>query len=245
MAGIKVVLVEDDWIISKELSYSLADFGFEVLATFDTGEEAVKQIPVLAPDIVLIDIDLSGEMTGIDVGEKLKHQFNIPFIFLTALADPATIDKAKLVDPYAYLVKPVNPDSLYSTIELTLHQALRQKPEVPAAIPFKENLSMDDGIFIKQNKRMEKVMLHDILFVEAHDIYAMVHTADSKNLLNSSLKVIEEKFPASKFIRVHRSYIVNLDHVSAIEENDILIQEIRIPIGKTHRENLMSRISLL
>ena len=88
-------------------------------------------------------------------------------------------------------------------------------------------------------------MLHDILWVEAHDIYAMIFTLAGKYLLNSSLKVIEEKFPSSKFIRVHRSYIINLDKVNAIEENDLIINDHPIPVGKTYRDTLMKRLSFL
>lgn len=245
MAGIKVVLVEDDWIIAKEISCSLADLGFDVLETFDTGEEALKQIPGMKPDIVLLDIDLAGELTGIDVARKLKHDYHLPFIFLTALADVITIEKAKLVDPHAYLVKPVNVESIYSTIQITLHNTAKKNHNVAEPVPFKENLTMEDGIFVKSNKRLEKIMLRDVLWVEASDIYAMVYTANAKFLLNSSLKMIEDKFPAAGFIRVHRSYLVNLEKVEAIEENDLLLNNIKIPIGKTHRDLLMKRLSFL
>lgn len=245
MPGIKIVLVEDDWIIAKEISYSLQDLGFDVAQTFDTGEEALSKIKEISPDIVLLDIHLAGTLTGIDVGKKLKEEHNIPFIFLTALADTQTIEKAKLVDPYAYLVKPVSAQSLYSTIEITLHNASRKKIDSPALPPMLENLTIDDGIFVKANKRLEKIMLRDILWVEAHDIYAMIFTVTAKYLLNSSLKVIEEKFPAAKFVRVHRSYIINLDKVDAIEESDLIINKQPIPVGKTYRENLMKRLSFL
>ena len=245
MPGIKILLVEDDWIIAKEISYLLQDLGFEVAGSFDNGEEALTKIKEIKPDIVLLDIHLAGIITGIDVGRQLKHEHNIPFIFLTALADTETIEKAKLVEPYAYLVKPVNPESLYSTIEITLHNASRKKADAPRLPPLLDNFTIDDGIFVKANKRLEKIMLREILWVEAHDIYSMIITAAGKYLLNSSLKTVEEKFPSLKFIRVHRSYIINLDKVNAIEENDLLINDHPIPIGKTYRDNLMKRLSFL
>jgi DNA-binding LytR/AlgR family response regulator len=245
MAGIKVMLVEDDWIISKEISYSLHDLGFDVAGTCDNGEEALRQIKVVKPDIVLLDIDLSTEMTGIDVAKKLKQENSVPFIFLTALADPGTIEKAKVAEPYAYLVKPVNSESLYSTIEITLHNFSRRHEPLPTAIPLQENLTMDDGIFVKANKRLEKILLRDVLLVEAYDIYAMIFTATNKHLLNSSLKVVEDKFPSSRFARVHRSYIVNIDKIEAIEENDLIINDKRIPVGKTYKDDLMRRLSFL
>ncbi len=242
MAGIKILLVEDDWIIAKEIAYSLQDFGFEVVGSYESGEEALQQIKTSTPDIVLLDIGLSGELSGIDVAQKLKEN-KIPFIFLTALADAATINKAKLSEPYAYLVKPVNPELLYATIEITLHNASQRKAE--STPPLKEGLTIDESIFVKAKNRLVKLFLKDILWIEASDIYALLCTADGKYLLTSSLKAIEEKFPASKFIRVHRSFIVNLEKIDAIEEDDIIIGETRIPIGKTYRDKLMMRLSFL
>jgi DNA-binding LytR/AlgR family response regulator len=245
MAGIKVMLVEDDWIISKEISYTLHDLGFDVVGTCDNGEEALQQIKITKPDIVLLDIHLASEMTGIDVAKQLKQENSVPFIFLTALADSLTIEKAKVAEPYAYLVKPVNRESLYSAIEITLHNASQRNVPISPLIPFQENLTIDDGIFVKANKRLEKIFLRDVLLVEAYDIYSMIFTINSKHLLNSSLKVVEDKFPSSHFIRVHRSFIVNIDKIEAIEENDLIIKDVRIPVGKTYKEDLMKRLSFL
>jgi DNA-binding LytR/AlgR family response regulator len=104
---------------------------------------------------------------------------------------------------------------------------------------------MQDGIFIKNKKRLEKVMLADILWVEAYDIYAMIKTPAGQHLLSHSLKAVEEKFPSTHFIRVHRSYLVNKEKIHAIEENELIIDTTRIPIGKTYREELMKRLSFL
>lgn len=240
MPGIRIVLVEDDWIIAKEIVYSLQDMGFEVMGTYDTGEEGLTQIIKHQPDLVLLDIDLSGELSGIDVAKRLKEETSIPFIFLTALADSNTIKQAKVVEPYAYLVKPVKPESLYSTIEITLYNAEHRKDA-----PGQQANIRGNSIFVKGKNRLEKVLLKDILWIEASDIYALICTAAGKHLLNTSLKTVEEKLSSSQFIRVHRSYIVNLDKVEALEEDDLIIGSNKIPIGKTYREKLMSRISFL
>ncbi|MBC7888753.1 MAG: LytTR family transcriptional regulator DNA-binding domain-containing protein [Ferruginibacter sp.] len=245
MPGIKVLLVEDDWIIAKEISCSLQDFGFELLGPYESGEEALANIAAIKPDIVLLDIGLAGDLTGIETAQHIKKAFPVPCIFLTALADMATIDKAKLAEPYAYLVKPVSTETLYSTIEITLHNASLKQPELPAIPPLKEGLTIEDGIFVKSNKRLEKILLKNILWIEAYDIYAMIHTATGKYLLNHSLKIVEEKFPQQKFVRVHRSYIVNTDQIEAIEENDLIIHNTPIPVGKTYRDKLMDRLSFL
>ena len=94
MQSVKILIAKDDWIIAKEVSLTLHDLGFEVISTFDTGEELLQKLPTLKSDLVLLDIDLAGTLTGIDLAEKLKPQ-GIPFIFLTAMADIKTIEKAK------------------------------------------------------------------------------------------------------------------------------------------------------
>lgn len=247
MPGIRVFLVEDDWIIAKEISLNLQDLGFEVTGVADNGEEAYKQIREQKPDIALLDIGLSGEMTGIDLAELLRRDGETPYIFLTALADLTTIEKAKLVDPFAYLVKPTTVETLYSTIEITLHHAARLKKEQTAPPPpvLRENMAYSEGIFVKNRKRLEKILLRDILWVEAYDIYAQIKTSSAHYLLGHSLKAVEERFPPAHFMRVHRSYIVNLEKIQAIEEQELIIDGLRIPVGKTYRDALMKKLSIL
>ena len=100
-------------------------------------------------------------------------------------------------------------------------------------------------IFVKNKKRLEKVQLSDVLYIEAVDVYAMMFTVHGKFLLSNSLKSVEEKFPASHFMRVHRSFIVNTHKIEAIEENDLMLAGRAIPIGKTFREPVMSRLQVL
>lgn len=246
MAGIKILLVEDDWIIAKEISLSLQDMGFEPVATIDSGEEALRQLPLLQPDLVLLDIGLSGEMNGIETARHIRDRFKLPYIFLTALADQATLDSAKLTQPFAYLVKPVSAESLYSAIEITMHNAgQRRDADITPADHLPVALQYGDGIFVKTKKRLEKVWLKDVLYVEAIDVYAMLYTATGKYLLGSSLKAVEEKFPAKDFMRVHRSFIVNMHCIEAVEEHDLLIQGRAIPVGKTYREAVMNRLQIL
>ena len=245
MPGIKVLLVEDDWIIAKEISYTLNDLGFEVAGSFDNAEEALKFCKQQPPDLVMLDIDLSGEMTGIDLATILKKEGKIPFIFLTALANPDTIQKAKLAEPYAYLVKPASPDTLFSTIEITLHNATRRVQSLTEISAVnKDDLSYSDFIFVKNKRRLEKVLLKDILWIEAYDIYVQVKTAQHQFLLSHSLKAIEDKFPVSDFLRTHRSYLVNKHHIEAIEENCIVIIGQQIPVGKTYRDALMKKLTV-
>jgi DNA-binding LytR/AlgR family response regulator len=245
MQSVRILIAEDDWIIAKEVSLTLQDLGFDVIGTFDTGEELLQKLPTLKPDLILLDIDLAGTMTGIDIAEKLKPQ-GIPFIFLTAMADIKTIEKAKQTAPYAYLVKPVRAENLLSTIEISLYNFHRQKSDnLPVISPQSNAFSINDSIFVKSKKRLEKIKILDILWIEAEDIYAIIITKTGKFILSQPLKNIEERLPSEYFMRVHRSYIVQLEKIQAIEENDLIIEGKHIAIGKTFKEKLMGRLAFL
>jgi DNA-binding LytR/AlgR family response regulator len=248
MAGIRILMVEDDWIIAKEMALNLNDMGFETVGTFESGEEALQQIPELKPDLILVDIGLAGEWTGIETAQQIKDLYGLPFIFLTALADAETIKEAKITQPYAYLVKPVRSENLYSAIEITMHNARAQaspNAEKESIDPIDANLDYESNIFVKSRRRHQKIAIKDIWYVEAYDIYAQLATPTGSFLISQSLKVVEERFPSSHFMRVHRSYLVNLSMIEAIEENELIIGTKKIPIGKTYREALMKRLQFM
>lgn len=247
MKDARIFIVEDDYVVAKNLSFLLENLGYQVQGIAETGEEGLLQIKKEKPDLVILDIDLAGALNGIDVGRKLKEQFGIPFIYITAHADGQTMTEALPTDPWAYLAKPFNENTLRSSIELALYKIFQQK-HPPAALEADrrdKTYTMEDAIFIKSKNRLVKVALSDILFVEANDIYANVYTRESKYLVNYTLKAIAEKFPEKNFLRVHRSYLVNRHKVEAIEYNDLLLNGHRIPVGKTYREDLMRYFDIM
>lgn len=123
MAEMKsIFIVEDDVITATELKSKLQSMGYVVAGTAGSGEEAVTKILNSKPDLVLMDIHLKGRMNGIDVSQKVKEIDEIPIIFLTAYSDSDTLEKAKLIQPSAYLIKPFDSDELYTTIEISYHR---------------------------------------------------------------------------------------------------------------------------
>lgn len=119
---VEIYVVEDDPLISLDIKQALTDFGYEVVGTSDTAEEAIKNIPSVKPDFVLMDIGLKGKMDGIEAASNLSGTFPVPVVFLTGLTDEATLQRAKLTLPYGYLIKPFDPSELRSAIELALYR---------------------------------------------------------------------------------------------------------------------------
>ena len=123
MDCIRVLVVEDEYIVGEDLRGALQDLGYQVSILVTSGEEAIKRAGEERPDIILMDIVLTGEIDGIGAADEIRNRFNIPVIFLTAYTDKKTIDQAKRIYPFEYLIKPFEPRELHSTIEIVLNKA--------------------------------------------------------------------------------------------------------------------------
>ncbi|MEK7433112.1 MAG: EAL domain-containing protein [Cyanobacteriota bacterium] len=117
-----ILIVEDESIVAKDIEFSVKSFGYNVCAISHTGEDAIKKLYELKPDMVLLDIMLKGHITGIDVAEKIKDNFDIPIIFITAYKDKEIIDRANLLNPAGYIFKPFETKDLQINIELAIYK---------------------------------------------------------------------------------------------------------------------------
>ena len=122
MSKINVLVVEDESIVAKDIQQSLKKLGYNVLGICSTGEDAVKSAQDLSPNIVLMDIMLKGEMNGIEAAALIRKSNNIPVIFLTAYADESTLDKAKVSEPFGYIIKPFKEIDLHTSIEMAIYK---------------------------------------------------------------------------------------------------------------------------
>lgn len=128
----QVLIVEDEAIVAESIASKLRRYGYEVIDTLPTGEEAVEKAGKTRPDVILMDIHLAGKMDGIQAADRISGQYHIPVIFLTAYADEQTIARAKEAGPFGYLVKPFRERDLYVTIEMARERS-RLEAELEAA----------------------------------------------------------------------------------------------------------------
>ncbi len=120
MAKARVLVVEDEGIVARDIAMTLKSLGYAVPAITSSGEEAVKQAGEVHPDLVLMDIRLKGDMDGIQAAEEIRTRFSIPVVYLTAYADNNTLQRAKITEPYGYILKPFQERELYTSIEIAL-----------------------------------------------------------------------------------------------------------------------------
>ena len=370
------MIVEDEIIVAKDIQHILKKLGYEAFDPFANGKKALDSIEKLNPDLILLDINLkSSEIDGIQVAEQIYQNYQIPFIFLTAFSDKSTLERAKLTEPYGYIIKPFEEDDIRTAIEIahykytkdleiqnkgnrfamaldsldvaviitdanekvifmnkmaeTLTGSLKQevlgkdiglamkncsqdtrdviktlahtvvgsvqKKENDSEIAisngvtehkvnvntfpiltvnnkingcafvltspgrkdsvqetsadknlfnFLENIYANNSFFVKKDSRFVKVNFQDILWIEALDNYVIIKTVSKEQfILHSSMKDIEAKLPQLNFARVHRSYIVQLEKIAALEENACIVDGNRIPIGKSYKEVFMARLN--
>ena len=248
---IKILIVEDNVIIADDMQSMLEEIGYEIVDNVIVYEQAVEVLKTQQVDLVLIDIILASDKTGIDLGKHIREHYDIPFIFVTSNSDRATVENAKTVKPNGYLVKPFEQQDLYTSIEIALSNFIYGKQNVSNGIPKDEinedvpmsNSILKDSIFVKKQHLYYRIQFEDIQFIKADNVYLEVNTVDKKFLVRSPLKDYLEKLPQNKFYRAHKSYIVNVDHIDAINSKDIMINDTLIPISKDFKELIISAMN--
>lgn len=127
MEDIKILVVEDESIIALNIKKKLKSFGYTVPAIVSTAEDAIKMTEITFPDLILMDVMLKGEMDGVRAIEEIRKKFDIPVIYLTAYSDDEVLERAKLTQPYGYIVKPFKANDLRTNIEIALYRHKMEK----------------------------------------------------------------------------------------------------------------------
>ncbi len=209
MAGESIIIIEDEGLVALALKQCLTLLGYHVLAVAATGEEAIRQTSAERPDLVLMDIRLKGDTDGIDLAYWIRQTFRIPVVFLTAHSDEKTLERAKKAEPFGYIIKPFDENSLRSNIEMALYKAsaevqlLRAKNKLSAILH-----SLQEGIILcsregkidylnsaaarivgispHQAKHRNIIELVNIFNFDTHEKYALplAEVVSSKNPVN-------------------------------------------------------------
>lgn len=252
MPKISVLVVEDESIVSKDIQHSLKKLGYSVVGAASTGEKAIDLALSANPDIILMDIMLKGDMNGIEAADEIRKTCSIPVIFLTAYADESTLSKAKITEPYGYILKPFKEIDLHTTIEMAIYkhgreQEVLKERDLLFSLVENKDTTQKDYIFVKSNSKLVKLKNEDIYYIEALKDYVVIHTPDARYTIHSTMKDIDAKMGQEEFVRVHRSFIVRLEKIATIEYPNLTLEDIDklIPIGGSYRDDLNNRIKLV
>ncbi len=244
---VKILVVEDEMIIAAKIAMQLNSLGYEVTGILPRGEDAIIQVGENKPDIVLLDINLKGKLDGIETAKHIQQLADIPIIYLTANSDEATFNRAKPTRPYAFISKPFKQLDLQRAIELTISRMAENEtgPITENNTDEEQPFILSDRIFVRHHEKMVKIIIADIWYIEADRNYCRIFSKQKEYMLAITLKAIEEKLPMRHFLRIHRSYIINVSHVDEVAEGHVIIAQKAIPLGKDMKEQLMQRIQTL
>jgi DNA-binding LytR/AlgR family response regulator len=247
MSNIKILIVEDDMIIGAKISMKLVSLGYEVTGVIPRGEEAIVHVENYQPDIVLLDINLKGPLDGVETAKKILAKTDVPVIYVTANTDEATFNRAKATKPYAFISKPIKKLDLQRAIELTIERLNEKKLDISdeetSASELIINNTLPDRIFVKFKEKMIKIFTKDILYLSADRSYCRVFTKTDQYVLSVPLKSVESKLSTDLFVRVHRSYLVNITQIDEFEDNHVFVSGTAIPISPNLKDDLFKRLN--
>ncbi|MGS2727442.1 LytR/AlgR family response regulator transcription factor [Psychroserpens sp. BH13MA-6] len=222
----RIYIVEDEPLIVSTIETALRKNGYEIAGDADDYGSAIKDIEAIHPDLILLDIQLNGQQDGVDLAEILDDK-QIPYVYLTSQTDPQTVNRMKLTNPLGYIVKPFTEHSLRSQLDLAWHHHISKNPEF---------------ITLKSDGRMYRVNLNDILYLKAFDNYCYVHTTTRTHLVPHTLKHMLEELKGDQFVKTHRSYVVNINQVDAVQNNKLFLKTEPIPLSATQKSLVLSKL---
>ncbi|MBS1687958.1 MAG: LytTR family transcriptional regulator DNA-binding domain-containing protein [Bacteroidetes bacterium] len=233
MQQAKIGIVEDELIIADSIRSVLLHMSYRVPEPCSDYNEAIMMLHSEQPDLVLLDINLANRQPdGIAVARYIREHLDMPFIFLTANSDAATLERAKTVNPNAFLVKPFQRDDLYAAIEIAMHNFYSSGKATQGA-------QARQYLFIKEGALFHKVNFDEILYIESDHVYVSIYTVQRRYLVRTSLQQYHEELDKTVFVRIHRSYIVNKHKIDSVAPAHLIMGNKILPISRKYRDALL------
>ncbi|MEE9439639.1 MAG: response regulator transcription factor [Saprospiraceae bacterium] len=226
MNSIKVLIVEDELLIAEVIKIYLKERGHSVVGIAISYKEALQLIIDTKPDVVLLDVRLYGEKSGIDVASHLRESGKrIPYIIVSSQYDSNIIEDAMRAGAAGYITKPISKETLWSTIEL-------------AVLRLHDAIINDKFIDVKVSQGVHRIHIKDILYIKSDHVYVEIFCLNSKLLCRYSLREILAKIDLPSFVQCHRSYIINTNKIQKYSFKKIWINDHIIPVSDKYKSNL-------
>lgn len=222
MSDTKILIVEDEGIIAEDLKNRLRKLGYVVPAVASSGEEAVQKAAETRPDLVLMDIRLKGEMTGVEAAGRIRDRFDIPVIYLTAYADENTLHQAKITEPFGYVLKPFDERELHIAIEMARYKHRMEQEIIQSHKQMRRLSAHLESIREEERTRLAR---------EIHDELGQALTA-----LKMDLSYLDRKLATGVVLKEHRK-----EHRSLSKTRRGRLER-RSAVPKTRKEALQEKL---
>lgn len=231
------IIIDDDATARLIISKLCANTNqLSVLEEFDSAIDAIKYLNTNKVDVIFLDIHMP-TFSGFDFINTIK---NPPKIILTTSDKNFALEAFEYECVLDYLVKPITKERFEKSLQKITSFSV-SKTITKSNLPNQQS----NFIYVSVDRRLVKINISDIYFVEAKGDYISIKTDKKNYIVHSTLKKIEDKLPSTLFLRVHRSFIINITEIIDIEDNSILIQKSVIPISRSNKSELMKRLNLL
>lgn len=236
---ISILIVEDDLILAKRVHAQLNDLGYEEISSVMSGEEAIAIVKNHPPNIILMDIELSGNLSGIQTTEIINRiNEDLPIVYLSKLDGQKITQPMKQTRHAYFLPKPFNLAQLKSILDYVLAEE-ENKSEVTIPI-------LDGAVFLKKKDQYDKIPMDQILWVEGGRNTITVQTKNSgKYVVTGTFGPFIKRIDQDFLVRISKSYLINLHHVDTIRGNQFIINNQAIPFSKTYVPDLNKLLYLI
>lgn len=240
-AKIRVLIIEDDELVRALLEVIITDLGHNIVASVDNAVDALVAYSVHNPHVVISDIEIKGNIDGIELAKKLLQIRKCQLLFLTGNSNSDTFNKAKKLAPLAFISKPIVRIELERSIDL----AVEHSNETIGFVT--ERMPTEGCLYTRIGNKLKKISIADIEYIEVDGKYSSISVAQRLVNCKISLKELQAKLPQNDFVQVNRSSVINLN---CIEDIDMARQMIKMPsaeisIGRNFKEALLNRLNLI
>jgi len=240
-AKIKVLIIEDDELIRALLDVIITELGHHIVGSIDNAVDALVAYSVHQPHVVISDIEINGNIDGIELAKKFLQIRKCQLLFLTGNTNDDTFNRAKKLAPLAFISKPIVRVELERSIDLAVEHSNETIGFVTESMP------ADGCLYTRIGNKLKKIAIADIEYIEVDGKYSSISIANRLVNCKISLKELQAKLPQKDFLQVNRSSVINLN---CIEDIDMARQMIKMPsaeisIGRNFKESLLNRLNLI
>lgn len=232
-APLNILLVEDEFMTRRMLKRKLTNLGHIIVGETDNTDDAVSILETEQVDLAILDINLGeNKKDGIWLGEYIRFNEHIPFVYLTAYETADIVDRALNTQPHSYLTKPFNDLSLRTTLAIAGQQ-------------HENNLAKEAEVkylMVKEHKLLKQVLLNDITHIESDGNYLLVHTETQHFRYRGTINNVLKNLPDNLFLQTHRAFIINMSHVIGYSRTIITIGEREIPVSKARAAEVVEKL---
>lgn len=232
MAKLSILIVEDEFLVGADIEESLIALGYEVQNCVSSGPAAITEVKRKLPDVILMDIRLKGEMTGIEAAKLIQEKHDVPVIYLTANADIKTIEQAKTSLPYGYIIKPYTEKDLQTNIEIArfkFENDIQNKIESDQYNAlFKKSDDQKSQLFFDGETGIEKININDIYYIEETDDKCKVVQRNNFLIIPKEIGHFAKRLPKDIFLRINNRCIINTKKIFLAKFPEIIIADIMV-----------------